>query len=77
MALDVFYLMCASVCVCVRWQERKRGEANGLAYAAERQLPRERRPQGKSKARAKPHNQYRGNKLMTGIFCMTAPQESH
>lgn len=35
-------------CVSVLLQERERGEANGLAHSAERQLPRQRRPQGKS-----------------------------
>ncbi len=73
------FLSNARVFVCVRSQEWKRGEANGLAYSAQRQLPRERRPQGKSLegAPAKPHKQKLSNKLITGIFCMTAPQESH
>lgn len=40
--------MCALV--CAHFQEWKRGEANGPAYAAQRQLPCERRPQGKSQS---------------------------
>lgn len=51
------------MCVFVHLQERERGEANGLTYAAQRQLPRKRRPQGKS-----------GNKLVS--FCTSAPKNS-
>lgn len=39
--------MCVCVCVLLL-QERERGEANGPAHAAERQLPRQRWPQGTS-----------------------------
>lgn len=46
------------MCVFVHLQERERGEANGLTYAAQRQLPRKRRAQGKS-----------GNKLVSGAVC--------
>lgn len=49
------------MCVFVRLQERERGEANGLTYAAQRQLPRKRRAQGKS-----------GNRLVSGAFCTSA-----
>lgn len=44
-------IMCVRLCVYIS-QEWKRGEANGLAYSTQRQLPRERRAQGRSKARS-------------------------
>lgn len=45
------YNVCVRLCVYIS-QEWKRGEANGLAYSTQRQLPRERRAQGRSKARS-------------------------
>lgn len=48
--------MCVCVCVLTHLQEWERGEANGLANSAERQLPRERRPQGKSSLEEKSQN---------------------
>lgn len=61
------------LCVCVHSQEWKRGEANGLAYAAQRQLPRERRPQGESKARSHTHP----DGVTSSSLAFTAPQGSH
>lgn len=61
--------VCVFMYVCVHLQEWKRGEANGLAYAAQRQLPCERRPQGKSKAcmhkSVSTHIESSNNKLIT------------
>lgn len=42
--------VCLFLCVCVCGKEWERGEADGSAHAAQRQLPRERRPQGKNRA---------------------------